>query len=430
MPLPVSYQEIGILQIDGTDAAGGTFTTNPFGVPASIHTALIVGVVARGGATPTVIAVDASGSALTRAVRIGDSDQCVEWWYLMNPPVGPAVDITAYLDQVVSGMTVEIIYARNVKSVNGLGATGTTSGVGGNVDLTLQPTKDNALVLTMLNMVNASGFYTPNPGQGFVNFYLIGVSDGIGYCTSKPSVKPSVAVGGVTTGPPNEWLYAAIELIPQPGKDETWPLRPSGPIRQGYGFETDVIEAYDGSEQRVRLAGSAPIVSGANSGWIEFDVGIGTERSPEMEFQLAKRLMAIGDRIVRVPFWPLATRIPDPDSVGTFVAAAPGAILFTSAVPADPINSWIRANDYVMLWRDEFFWEIVQARATSAISGGMLVLLHEPIGEKLITWGRGTWVVPMRMARISRSAMEHASAVYATGQVRFEIEPVIPVGPI
>jgi hypothetical protein len=144
-------------------------------------------------------------------------------------------------------------------------------------------------------------------------------------------------------------------------------VRPDGAQLERLEWRTDVLQAYDGSEQRVRLLGSPRRA-------FEFNVGVqGHERRT-----FENLLHEWGARDFAVPFWPDAQPLP-----ATVTAGA-------SVVPCDTATRDFRVGGLVALGVDQQSYEVATVDTIAADQ----ITTTAPVAA---TWRAGeALVVPMR----------------------------------
>jgi hypothetical protein len=178
-----------------------------------------------------------------------------------------------------------------------------------------------------------------------------------------------------------------------------WPISANAAesIVEGYGYSTDVIPAYINAEQRVSRRARA-LES------LEFSI-LGYAR----EAQLASSLIfGLQDEAFVLPMWQYASRLSGTVNVGASLLPITDATL----VP-------YRTDEYAVVWRDEFTWELFVVAGTDGSGVSTLDLA-------LNQWNSGTAIVmPARLARMpDRVTIERPSARALASRIKFTMEQV------
>jgi hypothetical protein len=144
------------------------------------------------------------------------------------------------------------------------------------------------------------------------------------------------------------------------------------PVRERIGFLTDILPAYDGSEQRIRLRETA-------NGGIAFRVTCPTAREWA---QLQSLITAKQSEIIHVPWWPDAQPL----------LAAVNAL--DTELEVDTADRDFAAEHGVILWRNAFQYEAgtIAALTTSGLS------LADGLDSG---FAAGTLVIPLKACRLA-----------------------------
>jgi len=168
----------------------------------------------------------------------------------------------------------------------------------------------------------------------------------------------------------------------------------AGGITERLAWLTDVLESYDGSEQRIRLR-SVP------------------RRSFEFQFDLAGHDVRVletllhvwGARVFAVPVW------TDRMVLTASLSAGATAVRVSDAAHAD-----YRAGGLVAFWSDNQHHEVGEILSLA----GNALTLKQPLSRG---WPGGTKVYPARFARIDGDAVvAHPTDALASARVRFDLE--------
>lgn len=166
-------------------------------------------------------------------------------------------------------------------------------------------------------------------------------------------------------------------------------------IVESYGYKTDVMIAYDGTEQRVKQR-SVPEES------IRFEFVGGSARESQLAASLAYGLQ---DETALVPLWQYASHVT------SAVNAGAGLLPFSDAMLAPYV-----VGEFALLWQDCFTWEAVKVLATDGT--GISV-----DGVVLGNWPVSTRVYPARRARmVDKVNVERNSARFLEGIVEFRMD--------
>jgi len=171
------------------------------------------------------------------------------------------------------------------------------------------------------------------------------------------------------------------------------------PIRERYGYLTDVIEAHDGSEQRVQLR-AVPYGS----------MGLSfVFRTPRQAQSANAMLHGNLARPFGVPLWQFSNRL------GALLGAgAITATVETTGVPWAP-------GDFAFLWRDPFTWEVL---TVASVAAGTVTFVTGPAAS----WPAGsTLLLPIVVGRLSQdeSFRWHDVAI-GTADLDFDVDSYHP----
>ncbi|HKQ57528.1 MAG TPA: hypothetical protein VJY35_06645, partial [Candidatus Eisenbacteria bacterium] len=167
---------------------------------------------------------------------------------------------------------------------------------------------------------------------------------------------------------------------------------PEEPLHEDVGFLTDVHEAYDSTEQRVKLR-AIPRRG------LEFGTFLGSAREAQHAGAL---LYGYREQSMGIPLWMYGERLPSAVSGGATVLPVSSA-----GVP------W-GLGDSVFIWRDPFTWEIADFVSTA---GGVTC---SSLGSG---WPAGTVVTPMRLGRLGTDApVGWLNREIGTARLRFELD--------
>lgn len=176
-----------------------------------------------------------------------------------------------------------------------------------------------------------------------------------------------------------------------------WSLRPDWrePVREGLEWLTEVIEAWDGSEQRIRLR-EAPRRSWA------FRV-LAEGRDARL---LAALLWGWQARVYCLPVWTDRQDLTAPVAAGATVLTLP-----TTGYD-------YHAGGLALLWTSARTHEAVEI---AALDAGSLTLARPLAAD----WPAGTRVYPARLARLGeQQALEQITGRLAAAALRFDVEDV------
>jgi len=180
----------------------------------------------------------------------------------------------------------------------------------------------------------------------------------------------------------------------------------AGGITERLAWLTDVLESYDGSEQRIRLR-SLPRRS------FEFQLDLAGHDVRVLE----TLLHAWAARVFAVPVWTDRTVLTAPLSAGA-----------TAVRVSDAANADYHAGGLVAFWSDNQHHEVGEILSLA----GNALTLKQPLSRG---WPAGTRVFPARFARIDGDVLvAHPTDALASARVRFAVEDASPVpaidGPI
>jgi hypothetical protein len=164
-------------------------------------------------------------------------------------------------------------------------------------------------------------------------------------------------------------------------------------------FLTDVIEAWNETEQRIQIRARPRRA-------LEYSIVSTSPRVAAYAFNLLKGRQAL---TVGVPFWQYANRLTSAAGIG-----AASLLVSTQDVP------WA-AGDSILIWSDPWTAEVVVL--SSAVSGQLNLT-----GVTTLAWPVGTWVMPIGDGRFAPEAQISLPSL-ETGQARFrfQLEPTAPV---
>lgn len=176
-------------------------------------------------------------------------------------------------------------------------------------------------------------------------------------------------------------------------------------ITERLAWLTDVLESYDGSEQRIRLR-SVP-----RRGF-EFQLDLAGQDGRVLE----TLLHAWAARVFAVPVWTDRTVLTAPLRAGA-----------TAVGVSDAANADYHAGGLVALWLDNQHHEVGEILSLA----GTALTLKQPLSRG---WPAGTRVFPARFARLDGDVVvAHPTDALASARVRFEVEdpsvvPALDVG--
>src|SRR6185369_16435753 len=162
-------------------------------------------------------------------------------------------------------------------------------------------------------------------------------------------------------------------------------------------YLTTVIEARDGTEQRIQLLGQSireiPLSS---------LVGSAREVAETMV-----RFFTGGQMMFGIPYWPDLT----PLTAGVALGAA--------TLPCDTTGRIFKAGDLIVVWQDSRTWESLTVQTVNPSS----LVVTSPTTR---AWTQGnTMVAPLLQARLSQAAeIAHPSMDISEDQAVFTTEPV------
>jgi hypothetical protein len=173
----------------------------------------------------------------------------------------------------------------------------------------------------------------------------------------------------------------------------------AGGITERLAWLTDVLESYDGSEQRIRLR-SIPRRS------FEFQLDLAGHDVRVLE----TLLHAWAARVFAVPVWTDPTVLTAPLSAGA-----------TAVRVSDAANADYHAGGLVAFWSDNQHHEVGEILSLA----GNALTLKQPLSRG---WPAGTRVFPARFARLDGDVVvAHPTDALASARVRFEVEDPSPV---
>lgn len=173
----------------------------------------------------------------------------------------------------------------------------------------------------------------------------------------------------------------------------------AGGITERLAWRTDVLESYDGSEQRIRLR-SVPRRR------FEFQLDLAGQDVRVLE----TLLHAWGARIFAVPVWTDRTVLTAPLSAGA-----------TAVRVSDAAHADYHAGGLVAFWSDNQQHEVGEILSLA----GNALTLKQPLSRG---WPAGTRVFPARFARIDGDmVVAHPTDALASARVRWEVEDASPV---
>ncbi len=179
------------------------------------------------------------------------------------------------------------------------------------------------------------------------------------------------------------------------------PAQGGSPISETYGFLTDIIESYNGYEQRVRLRQIALET---------FEFSILAEGA---EAQLAQALIyGEHEAVMAVPLWQYGSRLTGSISIG-------GTLLPISDATEVPYRRSVDNGGFALVWRDAFTWELFEVGSTSG-SGVATV------DTATKAWAAGSALVfPARSARLSdRQELRWLSSRVLEARLGFTVEQI------
>lgn len=155
----------------------------------------------------------------------------------------------------------------------------------------------------------------------------------------------------------------------------SWPFDPQTGVKETLGFKTDIMEARDGHEQRVRVRRLPRQTFG-----VEYKISVPRERTT-----MLNRLLGNSGNLFAVPVWIFARKL--------LAAVAPGA----TTISVDTTNADFRQStddktELYMIWRAYNDFEIVQA-TVGGVSATGIQLVSAIEG----THAAGSYVIPMQL---------------------------------
>jgi len=230
--------------------------------------------------------------------------------------------------------------------------------------------RGRARTLTAINVTGAAGVSVDSPPALPANVPALASSVYTVRAASQGDARIDDVVSWVFTGVPIEQTDLTLlgsRLVPFP-----FPPDLAGGIAERVGYLTDLLEAYDGSEQRVQLR-DVPVVS------LEFAVLLDDPRDAQ---HAAALLYGWQANVFGVPFWQYANRLDADAPVGSTTLSVD-----TADIPWAP-------GDIVFLWSGPFDWEAL----TVLTAGTGAVTVTSPTRK---SWSAATaHVMPLGVGRL------------------------------
>jgi hypothetical protein len=172
--------------------------------------------------------------------------------------------------------------------------------------------------------------------------------------------------------------------------------KPNGDVGESYGYFTEVIQAWDGTEQRIGLR-SIP----------DRTLSYKTTMISQQDVQnLVSRLLVTGRFSVSIPVWPDAIELTAPVSVGDYI------------VYADTVGRGFQDGGFCMLWKSDGTWE------SFVISTVEATHLHLSTATTIAFPLTGSLVIPVVRSRsIADFKVQRLSGEVAEANVAFRVEP-------
>jgi hypothetical protein len=172
---------------------------------------------------------------------------------------------------------------------------------------------------------------------------------------------------------------------------------PNDEFEEAYGYLTDVLTAWDGSEQRIGLR-SRP------SRQFRFRATLGDAAEAA---ELMARLFATGKFSFSVPVWPDAVEPSAPVAIGA------------GEIAVETAGCGFEAGGSCILWRDQWTWE---AFVIESVEASRLVLRSLATQDWPVA---GTLLIPLRPARLLQdTALRRLSPQVAEIDAVFSVEAV------
>jgi hypothetical protein len=179
-----------------------------------------------------------------------------------------------------------------------------------------------------------------------------------------------------------------------------WPFEPNSDeaLQEEYGYQTNIITAYGGMEQRIALRQHP-------TGAVEFAFRLADNWEAQRANALLYRKHA---KLWAVPLWHYGTKLTADALVGaTELFAVTANVPFT-----DPLQ----LGQYALLWKSARSFELVELFGVHASSLDLSKLLSA-------TWAAGTWLLPVRLARLGNIyAVSWENSLAVAGRIRFDFE--------
>ncbi len=164
-----------------------------------------------------------------------------------------------------------------------------------------------------------------------------------------------------------------------------------------YGYLTDVLAAYDDTEQRIQLR-NEPIRG------LAYKVNTTEARENAL---LEALLWGWQHRVYGVPWWMDIVRL-------TQAITAGNTTVYCTTTDRD-----FTAGGLVLIWKDAHAWE---AFVIESVNGGQITITAPAQNSYAIA---GTWVIPLRKGRLeSTQAIKHLSNAFSELEVDFSMEAV------
>jgi hypothetical protein len=180
--------------------------------------------------------------------------------------------------------------------------------------------------------------------------------------------------------------------------------RATSPTPMSYGYRTNVLEAYSGMEQRIRLRQTPRLA-------LEYDYMTVSARQTGLLQALIASEQA---NEVVLPLWHWTN--PLTSGIG-----AGATVLPVSTVDIPWLGYWVQWLNYAVLWRDPFTCELVNV--TDAWSSTTQITISP---GTVSAWPAGTQVIPAVLANFDGAPPVVGTTLeHATGRARFRMKSAL-----